>query len=87
MFFIRNLSYFVKPNFIVMTNGLMTIRKINVDVKNKSKDSSKYMNFFINNPNIVGASENNFQSGINANEKELITNNYLVSNSENLIRY
>ncbi len=81
------MSYFAKPNFIVYDEWFDDdLEKINVDVKNKKvKTSSNIHEFFYQQSKYkVGASENNFQLEINVNEKELITNNYLVSNLEKL---
>ena len=61
-----------------MTNGLMTIFKKKLDVKNKKiKNISKIHDFFYEQSNYkVGASENNLQLDIKINEKELTTYNY-----------
>ena len=86
----RILSYFAKPNFIVYDEWFDDewfdddSRKTKLDVKNKKiKNISNIHDFFYELSNYkVGASENNLQSHIKVNEKELITNNYLENTSE-----
>ena len=84
-FFKRILSYFAKPNFIVYDEWFDDdSRKTKLDVKNKKiKTISNIHDFFYELSNYkVGASENNLQSHIKVNEKELITYNYLENTSE-----
>ena len=79
------MSYFAKPNFIKYDEWFdEDLEKSKPDVVNKKiKRISKVHNFFYEQSSYkVGASENNLQLDIKANEKELITNNYLKKSSE-----
>ena len=81
------MSYFAKPNFIIYDEWFdYNLEKTKIDFKNKKvKTISNIHEFFYRQSNYkVGASENNLQLEINVNEKELISNNYLASNSEKL---
>ena len=73
------MSYFAKPNFISHDEWFdYDLEKNELDVKTKkTKPISNIHEFFYERSNYkVGASENNFELYIKANEKELITNNY-----------
>ncbi len=79
------MSYFAKPNFIVYDEWFdEDLEKTKLDVKNKKiKSFSNIHDFFYEQSNYkIGASENNFQSDITVNKKELITNNFLEKTSE-----
>ena len=85
LFFKRILSYFAKPNFIVYDEWFDEewfyddSGKTTIDIKKKKiKTISNIHDFFYEQSNYkVGASENNLQSQIKVNEKEVITHNYL----------
>ena len=79
------MSYFAKPNFIVYDEWFDDdLEKTKLDVQNKKIKSISYIHdFFYEQSNYkIGASENNFQSDIKVNKKELITNNFLEKTSE-----
>ena len=79
------MSYFAKPNFIVYDEWFDdNLKKTKLDVKNKKiKTTENLHEFFYELSNHkIGASENNMQ--LDTKEKELITNNYLVNNTNYL---
>ena len=79
------MSYFAKPNFIVYDELFDDdLEKTKLDVQNKKIKSISYIHdFFYEQSNYkIGANENNFQSDINVNKKELITNNFLEKTYE-----
>ncbi len=81
------MSYFAKPNFIIYDEWFDDdLEKNKPYFKNrKIKSISNIHEYFFEQSNYkVGASENNFQSVIKVNEKELITNNYRENISEKL---
>jgi len=78
------LSYFAEPNFIIYDEWFDdNLKKTKLDVKNKKiKTTENLHEFFYELSNHkIGASENNMQLDTKANKKELITNNYLVNNT------
>ena len=78
------MSYFAEPNFIIYDEWFDdNLEKTKLDVKNKKiKTTENVHEFFYELSNHkIGASENNMQLDTNANKKELITNNYLVNNT------
>jgi len=80
------LSYFAKPNFLVYDEWFDDdLEKTKIDLKNKKINPiSTIHEFFYEQSNFkVGASENNLTLDIKANQKELITNNYLLNIAEN----
>ena len=84
-FFLKGiLSYFAKPNYLVYDEWFdEDLEKNKIGVK-KIKSISNVHEFFCNQSNYkVGASENNLTRVIKVNQKELITNNYLVNSSVN----
>jgi len=79
------LSYFAEPNFIIYDEWFDdNFKKTKLDVKNKKiKTTENLHEFFYELSNHkIGASENNMQ--LDTKEKELITNNYLVNNTNYL---
>jgi len=81
------LSYFAEPNFIIYDDWFDDdLEKTKLDVKNKKlKNTENLHEFFYELSNHkIGASENNMQLDKKANKKELITNNYLVNNTNYL---
>ena len=81
----RILSYFAKPKFIIYDEWFYDDSgKTKLDIKNKKiKTISNIHDFFYEQSNYkVGASENNLQSSVKVNEKELITHNYLENTSK-----
>ena len=81
----RILSYFAKPNFIIYDEWFDdNLEKTKLCVKNKKiKTISNIHQFFYEQSNYkVGASENNLQSDIKVNKKELFNNNHLGNTSE-----
>ncbi len=77
------MSYFAEPNFIIYDEWFDdNLEKTNFDVKNKNiKTTENLHEFFYELSNHkIGASENNMQLDTKANKKELITNNYLLTN-------
>ena len=77
------MSYFAKPNFIIYDEWFDdNLEKTKLDVKNKKiKTTENVHEFFYELSNHkIGASENNMQ----LDKKELITNNYLVNNTNYL---
>ena len=86
LYFLWNkiLSYFAEPNFIIYDEWFDDdLEKTKLDVKNKKlKNTENLHEFFYELSNHkIGASENNMQLDKKANKKELITNNYLVNNT------
>ena len=81
----RILSYFAEPNFIIYDEWFDDdLEKTRLDIKNKKiKTTENLHEFFYELSNHkIGASENNMQ--LDTKEKELITNNYLVNNTNYL---
>jgi len=81
------LSYFAEPNFIIYDEWFDDdLEKTKLDFKNKKlKNTENLHEFFYELSNHkIGASENNMQLDKKANKKELITNNYLVNNTNYL---
>ena len=81
----RILSYFAEPNFINYDEWFDDdLEKTRLDIKNKKiKTTENLHEFFYELSNHkIGASENNMQ--LDTKEKELITNNYLVNNTNYL---
>ena len=81
------MSYFAEPNFIIYDEWFDdNLKKTKLDVKNKKiKTTENLHEFFYELSNHkIGASENNMQLDKKANKKELITNNYLVNNTNYL---
>ncbi len=81
------MSYFAEPNFIIYDEWFDdNLEKTKFDVKNKKlKNTENLHEFFYELSNHkIGASENNMQLDKKANKKELITNNYLVNNTNYL---
>ena len=79
------MSYFAEPNFIIYDEWFDdNFKKNKLDVKNKKiKTTENLHEFFYELSNHkIGASENNMQ--LDTKEKELITNNYLVNNTNYL---
>ena len=78
------MSYFAEPNFIIYDEWFDDLEKTKLDVKNKKlKNTENLHEFFYELSNHkIGASENNMQ--LDTKEKELITNNYLVNNTNYL---
>ena len=79
------MSYFAEPNFIIYDEWFDdNLKKTKLDVKNKKiKTTENLHEFFYELSNHkIGASENNMQ--LDTKEKELITNNYLVNNTNYL---
>ena len=77
------MSYFAEPNFIIYDEWFDdNLEKTKLDVKNKKiKTTENVHEFFYELSNHkIGASENNMQ----LDKKELITNNYLVNNTNYL---
>ena len=90
LFYIKILSYFAKPNFIIYDEWFdddLEITKLNE--KNKEiKTTPKIHDFFYEQSNYkVGASENNFQLGIQVNKNKFFNNNYLGNTSEKLTSF
>ena len=86
LYFLWNkiLSYFAEPNFIIYDEWFDDdLEKTKLDFKNKKlKNTENLHEFFYELSNHkIGASENNMQLDKKANKKELITNNYLVNNT------
>ena len=86
LYFLWNkiLSYFAEPNFIIYDEWFDDdVEKTKLDFKNKTlKNTENLHEFFYELSNHkIGASENNMQLDKKANKKELITNNYLVNNT------
>ncbi len=78
------MSYFAEPNFIIYDEWFDDdLEKTKLDFKNKKlKNTENLHEFFYELSNHkIGASENNMQLDKKANKKELITNNYLVNNT------
>ena len=78
------MSYFAEPNFIIYDEWFDDdVEKTKLDFKNKTlKNTENLHEFFYELSNHkIGASENNMQLDKIANKKELITNNYLVNNT------
>ena len=78
------MSYFAEPNFIIYDEWFDDdLEKTKLDVNNKTlKNTENLHEFFYELSNHKnGASENNMQLDKKANKKELITNNYLVNNT------
>ena len=78
------MSYFAEPNFIIYDEWFDdNLEKTKLDVKNKKlKNTENLHEFFYELSNHkIGASENNMQLNKKANKKELITNNYLIYNT------
>ena len=89
LYFLWNkiLSYFAEPNFIIYDEWFDDdLEKTTLDVKYKKiKTTENLHEFFYELSNHkLGASENNMQLNKKANKKELITNNYLVNNTNYL---
>ena len=89
LYFLWNkiLSYFAEPNFIIYDEWFDDdLEKTKLDVKNKKlKNTENLHEFFYELSNHkIGASENNMQLDKKVNKKELITNNYLVNNTNYL---
>ena len=81
------MSYFAEPNFIIYDEWFDDdLEKTKLDVKNtKLKNTENLHEFFYELSNHkIGASENNMQLDKKANKKELITNIYLVNNTNYL---
>ena len=81
------MSYFAEPNFIIYDEWFDdNLKKTKLDVKNKKiKTTENLHEFFYELSNHkIGASENMMQLDKKANKKELITNNYLVNNTNYL---
>ncbi len=81
------MSYFAEPNFIIYDEWFDdNLEKTKFYVKNKKlKNTENLHEFFYELSNHkIGASENNMQLDKKANKKELITNNYLVNNTNYL---
>ena len=81
------MSYFAEPNFIIYDEWFDDdVEKTKLDFKNKTlKNTENLHEFFYELSNHkIGASENNMQLDKKANKKELITNNYLVNNTNYL---
>ena len=79
------LSYFAEPNFIIYDEWFDDdLEKTKIDVKNKKIKTTKNVHefFYELSNHKIGASENNMQ--LDTKEKELITNNYLVNNTNYL---
>ena len=79
------MSYFAEPNFIIYDEWFDdNLKKTKLDVKNKKiKTTENLHEFFYELSNHkIGASENNMQ--LDTKEKELITNNYVVNNTNYL---
>ena len=79
------MSYFAEPNFIIYDEWFDDdLEKTTLDVKYKKiKTTENLHEFFYELSNHkIGASENNMQ--LDTKEKELITNNYLVNNTNYL---
>ena len=78
------MSYFAEPNFIIYDEWFDDdLEKTKLDVKNKKLKNTEYLHefFYELSNHKIGASENNMQLDTKANKKELITNNYLVNNT------
>ena len=78
------MSYFAEPNFIIYDEWFdYDLEKTKLDIKNKKlKNTENLHEFFYELSNHkIGASENNMQLDKKDNKKELITNNYLVNNT------
>ncbi len=78
------MSYFAEPNFIIYDEWFDDdVEKTKLDFKNKTlKNTENLHEFFYELSNHkIGASENNMQLDKKGNKKELITNNYLVNNT------
>ena len=78
------MSYFAEPNFIIYDEWFDDdVEKTKLDFKNKTlKNTENLHEFFYELSNHkIGASENNMQLDKKDNKKELITNNYLVNNT------
>ena len=89
LYFLWNkiLSYFAEPNFIIYDEWFDDdVEKTKLDFNNKTlKNIENLHEFFYEVSNHkIGASENNMQLDKKANKKELITNNYLVNNTNYL---
>jgi len=85
LFFLRVLSYFAEPNFIIYDEWFHDdLEKTELNVQNKKTNTiSKIHEFFYEQSNYkIGASENKMQLDIKVNKKELIINNYLDNISE-----
>ena len=81
------MSYFAEPNFIIYDEWFYDdLEKTKLDFKNKTlKNTENLHEFFYELSNHkIGASENNMQLDKKDNKKELITNNYLVNNTNYL---
>ena len=79
------MSYFAKPNFIVYDEWFDdNLEKTKLDVKNRKLKTISNLHDFFYKQSIykVGASENNMQSEIEVNKKELISSNYLENTYE-----
>ena len=79
------LSYFAEPNFIIYDEWFDDdLEKTKIDFKNKKIKTTKNVHefFYELSNHKIGASENNMQ--LDTKEKELITNNYLVNNTNYL---
>ena len=81
------MSYFAEPNFIIYDEWFdYDLENTNFDVKNKKLKTTTNLHeiFYELSNHKIGASENNMQLDKKANKKELITNNYLVNNTNYL---
>ena len=81
------MSYFAKPYFLIYDEWFDDdLEKTKLDFKNKKlKNTENLHEFFYELSNHkIGASENNMQLDKKANKKELITNIYLVNNTNYL---
>ena len=79
------MSYFAEPNFIIYDEWFDDdLEKTTLDVKYKKIKTTENLHefFYELSNNKIGASENNMQ--LDTKEKELITNNYLVNNTNYL---
>ena len=77
------MSYFAEPNFIIHDEWFDDdIEKTKLFVKNKKIKTSENLNefFYELSNHKIGASENNIQLDIIANNRELFINNYLSNN-------
>ena len=80
------MSYFAKPHFIIYDEWFDdNLEKNKLDITNKKiKTISNLHDFFYEQSNYkFGASENNLQSNIKLNKKELSNKNYLENTSDN----